>query len=450
MRAHIVGAAEHHRFGYDLAMPKPGQPSNYCSFCGKSELHVNRLIAGPRNVFICDECVQSFHDMLMGEQRLAANGHGSVARARAFLTPRQIYQHLEQYVVGQERAKRALAVAVYNHYKRIEHKHRFADVELGKSNVLLIGPTGSGKTLLAQTLARLLDVPFCIADATALTEAGYVGEDVESILTRLIHAAGGDVSRAQRGIVYIDEIDKIARKSADNPSITRDVSGEGVQQALLKIVEGSLVHVPPDGGRKHPQAEMLQIDTSDILFIAGGAFDGLSQIVADRVGARRQIGLPNVRVQQPEQARADGNLLSHVTTRDLLKYGFIPELVGRFSTIVALDPLDHRALMDVLTRPRNAIITQYQRLLSLDGVDLVFTQDALHTAADEALRLGTGARGLRSVIERALMDVMYEAPSRRDIQRVVVDADAVLGRRSPRFYNHAGQPLNHADLDRAA
>ncbi|MFN3706342.1 MAG: ATP-dependent Clp protease ATP-binding subunit ClpX [Thermoflexales bacterium] len=430
-------------------MLRPAQPQNHCSFCSKSELHVNRLIAGPRNVFVCDECVQVFYELIQGEQRFSTHAQSAPTRVSTGLTPRQIYQHLEQYVVGQARAKRALAVAVYNHYKRIEHKSRLVDVELGKSNVLLIGPTGSGKTLLAQTLARLLDVPFCIADATALTEAGYVGEDVESILSRLIHAADGDVARAQRGIVYIDEIDKIARKSADNPSITRDVSGEGVQQALLKIVEGSVVYVPPEGGRKHPQAEMLRVDTSDILFIAGGAFDGLSRIVAERIGASRPINLPNLKVQQPPP-REEGAVLAQVTTRDLLKYGFIPELVGRFATLVVLEPLDQQALIDVLTRPRNALIKQYQRLLGLDGVDLVFTQDALRAAADEALRLGTGARGLRAVVERTLLDVMYEVPSRRDIRRVVVDADAVLGRRSPHYYNHLGQPLSQVELGRAA
>jgi ATP-dependent Clp protease ATP-binding subunit ClpX len=429
-------------------MPKPGSITNQCSFCGKSELHVNRLIAGPRNVFICDECVRMCQNILDGEKRSAHDNRVPSSVSTAVMAPRAIYRHLNDYVVGQETAKRTLSVAVYNHYKRTDNKTRFADVEVAKSNVLLVGPTGSGKTLLAQTLAKLLDVPFCIADATALTEAGYVGEDVESILTRLIQAADGDVQRAQRGIVYIDEIDKIARKSADNPSITRDVSGEGVQQALLKIIEGSVVFVPPDGGRKHPQAEMLQIDTSDILFICGGSFEGLTAVISDRVGIKRRMSLPNRASETPKVSRTD-NLLRHVMHDDLMHYGLIPELVGRLPVMVTLEPLDHRALMDVLTRPRNAIIKQYQRLLSLDGVDLVFTDDALRAAADEALKRGSGARGLRAIIERTLIDVMYEVPSRRDIRKVVVDAAAVCDQINPKMYDQSGRLIG-AELDKAA
>jgi ATP-dependent Clp protease ATP-binding subunit ClpX len=432
-------------------MAKSGPSANTCSFCGKSELHVNRLIAGPRNVFICDECVHMCQDILDGERRSAHEARGSAHANAAMLAPRAIYRHLNDYVIGQDVAKRTLSVAVYNHYKRIENKARFADVEVAKSNVLLVGPTGSGKTLLAQTLAKLLDVPFCIADATALTEAGYVGEDVESILTRLIQAADGDVQRAQRGIVYIDEIDKISRKSADNPSITRDVSGEGVQQALLKIIEGSVTYVPPDGGRKHPQAEMLHIDTSDVLFICGGTFEGLTELISDRIGLKRRMSLPNVNsnaVKSSPSART-GNLLRHVTQDDLMHYGLIPELVGRLPVMVTLEPLDHRALMDVLTRPRNALVKQYQRLISLDGVELVFSDDALRAAADEAIKRGSGARGLRAIIERVLMDVMYEVPSRRDIRKVVVDAAAVRDQASPKLYDHAGRLIG-SELDKAA
>jgi ATP-dependent Clp protease ATP-binding subunit ClpX len=422
-------------------------PVNHCSFCGKSELHVNRLIAGPRNVFICDECVRMCQEILEGERR-AAREMRAPGSAHNPLVPRTIYKHLSEYVVGQEAAKRALSVAVYNHYKRIENKARFADTEVAKSNVLLIGPTGSGKTYLAQTLAKLLDVPFCIADATALTEAGYVGEDVETILTRLIHAAGGDVRRAQRGIVYIDEIDKIARKSADNPSITRDVSGEGVQQALLKIIEGSIVYVPRDGGRKHPQAEMLQIDTTDILFICGGTFEGLTRIIGERLGVKRSLTLPLYGPDKPSIQRHT-DLLRRVTQDDLIHYGFIPELVGRLPVLVTLDPLDREGLIEVLTRPRNALTKQYQRLLSLDGVELVFTEEALYAIADEALESGSGARAIRAIIERALLDVMYEVPSRRDVRRVVVDAPAARAQAAPKLYDQNGRLIS-GELDRAA
>ena len=428
-------------------MPKLGSSANTCSFCGKSELHVNRLIAGPRNVFICDECVTMCQDILDGERRSAHDNRAPSNIGAATLTPRAIYKHLNDYVIGQDAAKKTLAVAVYNHYKRIENKSRFTDVELGKSNVLLVGPTGSGKTLLAQTLAKLLDVPFCIADATALTEAGYVGEDVETILARLIQSADGDVMRAQRGIVYIDEIDKIARKSAGNPSITRDVSGEGVQQALLKIIEGNITFVPPDGGRKHPQADMLRIDTSDVLFICGGTFEGLTDVIAERAGLKRRMSLGTPATEA--KAKRVSNLLSFVTQDDLMMFGLIPELVGRLPVMVTLDSLDQRALVDVLTKPRNAIIKQYQRLLSLDGVELVVSDDAMRAAADEAIKHGSGARALRSIIERTLMDVMYEIPSRRDIRKVVVDALAVRDQASPKLYDQTGRLIG-SQLDKAA
>jgi ATP-dependent Clp protease ATP-binding subunit ClpX len=412
-------------------------------------MHVNRLIAGPRGVFICDECVKMCQTILDGERRIpTSNPAQPTAATGRTLSPRLIYKHLDDYVVGQEAAKRSLSVAVYNHYKRIDNKGRLSDVEVGKSNVLLIGPTGSGKTFLAQTLAKMLDVPFCIADATALTEAGYVGEDVETILSRLIQASDNDVVRAQRGIVYIDEIDKIGRKSGANPSITRDVSGEGVQQALLKIIEGNVVYVPPHGGRKHPQSEMLQLDTTDVLFIVGGAFEGLTDIIGERVGARRHIGLPGSAAQNNAEM-SKSSLLHQVVADDLMRFGLIPELVGRLPVTVGLDPLDHKALVEVLTRPKNAIVKQYQRLLNLDGVDLVFTDDALNAAADEALKQQTGCRGLRSVIERTLLDVMYEVPSRRDIRKVVVDAAAIRSESAPKMYDYTGRALG-AELDRAA
>jgi ATP-dependent Clp protease ATP-binding subunit ClpX len=355
-------------------------------------------------------------------------------------SPKQIYEKLNEWVVGQERAKKVLSVAVYNHYKRIAVGAQ-GDVELQKSNILLIGPTGCGKTLLAETLARILDVPFCIADATALTEAGYVGEDVENILLRLIQSADYDVERAQKGIIYIDEIDKTARKSGDNPSITRDVSGEGVQQALLKIIEGATANVPPQGGRKHPHQDFIQINTANILFVCGGAFDELDKIIAERVGARGQIGFARGGHGQRQRELTATELLRQIIPDDLLKYGLIPEFVGRLPVTVSVDPLDQDTLVKILTEPRNAIVKQYQRLFTLDGVSLEFTPDALTTAAAEALKHKTGARGLRTIIEETLLDVMYEIPSRPDIKRCLITADTIRGITGPELFDTDGEPI---------
>lgn len=410
---------------------------------------MRRLIAGPGTVFICDECVALCSAIIAEEveQQIAIPHRSHATGPDRLPTPRRLREKLDQFVIGQDRAKVVLSVAVYNHYKRIRASARFDDVDISKSNILLIGPTGSGKTLLAQTLARILDVPFAIADATALTEAGYVGEDVENILLRLIQAAEGDLDRAQSGIIYIDEIDKITRKS-DNPSITRDVSGEGVQQALLKILEGGVAHVPPLPGRKHPQQEYIPFDTTNVLFICGGAFDGLEQIIRQRLDTKPRLGL----LRDEALAEANGSApfsCQSVTPGDLLKYGFIPEFIGRMPVMVALEPLTKDTMLRILTEPRNALIKQYKKMLSLDHVDLEVTQDALEAIVDRALEMKTGARALRTIVEDVLMDVMYEVPSQEHIGRCIINAEVVQGRGQPILVTRTERPEFRRCLDEA-
>jgi ATP-dependent Clp protease ATP-binding subunit ClpX len=418
-----------------MARASDGNEQLLCSFCGKSQPQVKKLIAGP-GVYICDECIDLCNEII--DEDLTSPPQLDLENLPR---PRDIYAVLNDYVVSQEEAKRTLSVAVYNHYKRVQMAQEDGDVELQKSNIMLLGPTGCGKTLLAQTLARILNVPFAIADATALTEAGYVGEDVENILLKLIQAADFDIKKAETGIIYIDEVDKIARK-ADNPSITRDVSGEGVQQALLKILEGTVASVPPQGGRKHPHQEFLSIDTTNVLFICGGAFSGLEKIIGKRIG-KNQVGFGAT--VRSKRAPENAELLSDVMPEDLLSYGLIPEFIGRLPVVSAVHQLTREDLVQILVEPKNALVKQYQRFFNYDSIDLVFTEDALWEISDKALERETGARGLRSIIEDALLDVMFELPSRNDVSKCVITKETISKGQRPTLVTSAGAPVDDED-----